>query len=73
LDGWDWDRGYLGWHNFSIGSTNHHTSIEAGFVMCLHNVSAIGFICSNSTIIRSCRYQGSTLKTRHLQNIIDDG
>ncbi len=66
-----WNRGYLSWHNFSIGSTDHHTSIEAGSVMRLNNVSAISFICSNSTVVRSYRYQSSMLWTRHLENIID--
>lgn len=49
---------YLGWHHFCIGSSNFHTSIKARSVVSLHNVSAIGFVCPYTAVVRTCNGTG---------------
>ena len=44
---------YLCWHDFSIGATNVHTSIETCPVMCFNNFPSIHFVGPYPTIIGS--------------------
>jgi len=45
---------YLGWHHFCVGSSNFHASVKACSVVGLHNVSAVGFVCSYTAVVRTC-------------------
>lgn len=42
---------YLGGHDFSVGATDLHASIETGLVVGFNNVTPIDFVCADPTVI----------------------
>lgn len=47
---------HLSWHHFSICATNLDSSIQTCSVMGFHNIPAIGFVSSHTTVVWACKY-----------------
>lgn len=47
--------------DLGINSRNLNTGVEAGLVMCLHNISAVHFSGTDTAIVRALRSRETTL------------
>lgn len=46
---------YLGRHDLSICSSDLDAGVQAGPVVSLHDIPAIGFVSSHTTVVWTCR------------------
>lgn len=47
---------YLSRHYFRICATNLDSSVQTSSVMSLDYIPAVGFVSSNTTVVRTCKY-----------------
>ena len=48
----DW-RKYLSWHDFSVGSGDVDTGVQAATVVGFYDVTAVDLVCSHTAVVRS--------------------
>lgn len=58
-----WTLEYLSWHDFSIGAADIHAGVQTRSVMGFHDIPAVRFISSYSTVIWSWKEPRNTVNT----------